>query len=197
MSEKRRPIELAARSEIEFVDFETIFNRLADGMRQYDRLTRELGGIKVARDEQEISLDKLVLIDQPPDQQSKKVAVDALGHYILNRRAKRADETISKIYGELSDIAYYGVRSNFRGQKVKVAALNDRYELSAWIENDAGYSTFAGRKQSLNGKLVDFQLDPRFGGLITVRSRWGTNYRADPLIDRDNDYQPAFSIEIF
>lgn len=178
------------------VDFDVLICNLADNMRKYDELIEERSPAynrmqSVSKTLEDIDLE-LPLEDQPYE-----VACNSLKLLISERKLTRLESALwtsdtSKF--EANSLLYTG---RLFGQKVVVESLDpEKHKLGTLRRNQYGNLDGLGRWHTVKrGKVVDLYLDSMSGGALQVQGRFGLIYQASPLIDRGNNYSPAFSIQ--
>lgn len=166
-----------------------------------EREMLELGISPASLDEIEFDISTPALdeidFELPVEQHPAEVAVRALGYYILGRKIEDLKEHMYQL--EPMSLEYYSEQGRIlvRGCRLEVVALEpERRKVARYAHREAlGKKDFdGGLKTSRRGKLVEVNLSLEKGGHIDLQSRMGLIQRAEPLIDRDNDYQPLFSI---
>lgn len=172
---------------------------LAGNMRLYDELIPlkdELQASKAALSQNLEDLD----INRPVLEYSVSLAYDALALQIIDKRIRNVDQKIHS-----TDISFpeIYIRKNIishglYSRKIIVESLDpDRRSIGILRRDSAGNLHGSGRQQSkIKGRWYDINLSPEGGGWLHVDGIGDKIYQVSPLIDRNNNYQPAFSIKL-
>lgn len=190
MSEATKPKNEYALSPAE------ILEGLANNMRTYDELVAQKSPLLERR---ESAFQKLQDLD--PNEENwhvypREMAFHALELVVAEKKIAIVEEGIRELKGHFMGVIFLRL-GGLAGKKIEVTSVNPgEHEIGAFFRNDYHQLDYAGRKYSSHkGKISDLSLDPVQGGFIQFKGRTYT-YQAGPLIDRKNDYQPAFSIEL-
>jgi hypothetical protein len=168
---------------------------LGDHMRQYDAVCEARGWLSEERVQHEASLSEIEEGDLEglPDAYVAELGRSALGLYLV-------DQKLSVVGRKLTEIAQASESIDTRGllgKKVGVFSNDpERYTLGTSRKNQYGqYDGLSKWYPNRHGVVTDINTHPGQGGWMRISARSGRFYSATPLVDRHNDYQPAFTIE--
>lgn len=175
------------------IDFDQMLADLAERMRQYDALSASKEGLLDAKEVVDAQLEGLD-IDLPSDRHPEFVARHALEKVILDRRIEAIDQELLPHRRHDIDSLHLLLVQGLEGRKVEIRPTDpERYKLIK-LNGEGDSLIYSGfTNQPKKGKVKDIDLDPFQGGCLKIHGRF-YSYEARGLIDRDNDYAPAFVI---
>ena len=124
-------------------------------------------------------------LDMSIELQPKQLANKALEHLMLTRR-------MAEISRPSMEQRYFGL---FINRMVLVEPILESSELGLFdgsVHTGGTYRRSTPRVKK--GKIKEMVLDAEYGGFIKFRRESNSYYQASPLIDRKQDYQPAFKV---
>lgn len=172
--------------------FDQLFGIMADQMRQYDELEGFIDNharvAQLAHNALE-GLDFTLPVEEhePEDMLSAMQLVMANHHMTISQRKQ-------------SRLVYIGqpTVSDLIGRKVLVTALQPDMQAIGTVRRNT-YDEFDGLSKwhkERTGRIRALDCSPVQGGAVCLGGRFGKLHIVAPLVDRDADYQPKFSVEL-
>jgi hypothetical protein len=167
---------------------------LAKNMRAYDALLEEREPLAAA---QKIAFEALGELDTetPAQLQPKPTAFKALEFVISDKKLKAIQEKITDRENRFLGSILLN-QLGLKGKQTEIVAINPEKRKIRAFTGEGNILTYVGGSyDSRKGKLTNLSLDPISGGFIELEGL-GIIYKAGPLIERENDYQPLFEVKI-
>lgn len=167
---------------------------LAERMRQYDDIVEDRRLLEKRKRSRQAVIEELLAglgLDLPAAEYPETLARRALEQVIIDRKIDNLNDQIGKLQpNRLDSIHLYGML-------VEVTSLDpERHKIGTSIRGrDGELNGMSQWHTHRKGQLDELDLDLDSGGYILFTGRFGKVYSAGRLIDRENDYSPAFSIE--
>jgi hypothetical protein len=192
-----RRVELRnSDAEQERLDFNAILDELAGNMIVYDQLQAQRQPMEESRclllqDFEAIDLDI------PAELQPEQLARKALEAVIIDKKLEELSARDTELTNHNNEAH---IITLLKGKKVKLTSTDpDKYKIGTLHKNEYGqYDGMSQWHETKEGYVHYIALDPEYGGYIELENRSGSKlYTTQFLIDRNNNYLPAFKLEIF
>lgn len=179
-----------------------VIDWMAQETRRFDELETEKFHLQSELDPHQQILDSEVDPEIPAEDHAAHVAYAALSKEILrNRIEKISSDSMGWNYGGLKAEIFQFLNIDLRGvddPRMRIVSQNPEQRRIRRLTQQGQFKDSRNENHiqtEVKGKISRIDFHPKNGGEMTVNDRLGRLWLVAPLIDRDNDYQPAFSLE--
>jgi hypothetical protein len=182
----RQPIDIHTPE----TPFPELLAHIGDVMRQYDAIATPL---EVLNSQIADAKKKLEGIDVmlPAEDQDEEVARAALKVYLGELRASPMRMEQARITYLHSSPALI----NFIGRKATVQLKPEYHDMDLPQTSDRNRAQLI---KGIKGRVISLSFEPTGGGYIALLNGWAERrVYAQPLVSRQQDYQPLFDVTLF
>jgi hypothetical protein len=173
------------------------FSSLVSGMQLYDAEAAKLRALEQERAEYQSVLAEFDQTEYPVNF-TERFGRSALGLFVIENSITAIESNL----GDIEEATFNSTREFFDTNgplskaKVKITSTDEtKYKLAEFTKNRYGQYDFLGCIHAQKSGRVDhYDFSPQRGGFIHILGKTAL-FQAGPLIDRNNGYRPAFTIE--
>lgn len=199
------PLGIGAEVETNHLSVAERYALLTDWMtqqaRRFDELEAEKFHLQSELDPHQQTLGAEIDPEIPAEDHAAHVAYAALSKEILRNRIEKISRDIMRWhYVGLKEDIFQFVRDDLRGvddPPVRIVSQNPEQGRIRRLTQQRQFKDGRNerhRRTEVKGKISRIDFHPENGGEMVVNDGLGRPWLVAPLIDRNNDYQPAFSL---